>query len=64
MKYSPNNIITNLKNKKQAKRDLHAKLENLGNDGMIDLMHHQFTRFQEVSIYINENALWQRWIRR
>lgn len=45
--------------------DLETKLENLTNHGMIDLMHHQYTRFKSVHPFqINMTALWQKWIRR
>lgn len=45
--------------------DLNTKLDALTNEGMIDLMHHQWQRFQSVHpLQINLNALWQKWIRR
>lgn len=44
--------------------DIEAKLENLTNEGMIDLMHHQYTRFKALNkLQINFHALWRRWIR-
>lgn len=45
-------------------RELNNKLENLTNEGMLDLAHHQWNRFKSVNIHINEHALWQKWIRR
>lgn len=45
--------------------DLDTKLEALTNHGMIDLMHHQYSRFKSVHPFqINMTALWQKWIRR
>lgn len=42
-----------------------TKLELLTNDGMIDLMYHQWNRYKVVnSHHINLGALWQKWIRR
>lgn len=41
-----------------------GRLEDLTNDGMIDLMHHQYTRYKKVnSLQINMQALWERWVR-
>jgi hypothetical protein len=40
-----------------------AKLEQLTNEGMIDLMHHQLTRAKSVHFHINQTAFWQKWIR-
>lgn len=41
------------------------KLDNLTNDGMIDMMYHHWQRYQNThSQFINKTALWQRWIRR
>lgn len=45
-------------------RELNNKLENLTNEGMLNLANHQWNRFKSVNIYINEHALWQKWIRR
>ena len=45
--------------------DLNTKLDALTNEGMIDLMHHQWERYKAVNpLQINLNALWQKWIRR
>lgn len=42
-----------------------GRLEDLTNDGMIDTMHHQWSRYQAVNpLQINQHALWQKWIRR
>lgn len=44
--------------------DIETKLENLTNEEMIDLMHHQYTRFKALNkLQINLHALWRRWIR-
>ena len=44
--------------------DIETKLENLTNEGMIDLMHHQYTQFKALNkLQINLHALWRRWIR-
>lgn len=44
---------------------IEAKLDALTNEGMIDLMHHQWQRYQAVNaLQINMQALWQKWIRR
>ena len=48
----------------RSNRELNDKLENLTNEGMLDLANHQWGRFKSVNIYINEHALWQKWIRR
>lgn len=48
----------------RGNRDLNDKLENLTNEGMLDLANHQWNRFKSVNIHINEHALWQKWIRR
>ncbi|ATW62215.1 hypothetical protein CQ476_14 [TM7 phage DolZOral124_53_65] len=41
-----------------------AKLESLTNHGMIDLMHHQWKRYEALHpLQINASALWQKWIR-
>lgn len=48
------------------KRDdeINSKLEALENEGMIDLMHHQWERYKSVHpLQINMTALWQKWIR-
>lgn len=37
--------------------------QNLTNDGMIDLMYHQYTRAQSATPHINVFAFWQKWIR-
>lgn len=40
------------------------KLNNLTNDGMIDMMYHHWKRYESVnSIWKNKVALWQKWIR-
>lgn len=40
------------------------KLNNLTNDGMIDMMYHHWKRYKSVnSIWKNKVALWQKWIR-
>ena len=39
-------------------------IEQLENVGMLDMMLHQWNRFQSVQNYINKNACWQKWIRR
>lgn len=45
---------------------MEAQIEQaLTNEGMIDLMHHQWCRFKAVHpLQINMTALWQAWIRR
>lgn len=41
-----------------------SDLESLTNEGMIDLMYHQWQRYQAVHpLQINGHALWQKWIR-
>lgn len=41
------------------------RFEELTNEGMIDVMHHQWTRFIAVNpLQINRQALWEKWIRR
>lgn len=40
------------------------KLDNLENEGMIDLMHHQLTRFKAVTWFNRPFQQWQAWIRR
>lgn len=41
------------------------KLEALTNEGMIDMMYHQWERYQKVNpLQINIHALWQKWIRK
>ena len=40
------------------------KLEALENEGMIDMMYHQFTRFQSVTWMARPIQQWERWIRR
>lgn len=48
-----------------TRQQLEAKLENLENEGMVDMMFHQWTRFKSVnSLQINMTALWQKWVRR
>lgn len=46
-------------------KQLETRLQNLENEGMVDMMFHQWTRFKLVnSLQINMTALWQKWIRR
>ena len=46
-------------------KQLGTRLQNLENEGMVDMMFHQWTRFKSVnSLQINMTALWQKWIRR
>jgi hypothetical protein len=40
-----------------------TKLNNLTNEGMIDLMHHQYTRAKSTHFHINQLAFWKKWIR-
>lgn len=43
---------------------MNEKLENLTNYGLLDLMLHQKRRFfHRHSIWINQEALWQKWLR-
>ena len=50
---------------KMRKAQTAAQFDALTNEGMIDLMHHQYTRFVSVHpLQINMTALWQKWIRR
>ncbi len=48
------------------RRELEQKLENLTNDGMIDLMWHQFKRFEAIQklTFVPDIAIWKKWIRR
>ena len=40
-------------------------IESLTNEGMIDMMYHQWQRYQAVHpLQTNGHALWQKWIRR
>lgn len=40
-------------------------MDHLDNDGMIDMMHRHYARYQSVdNLAINKGAQWQRWIRR
>lgn len=40
------------------------KIDDLENEGMIDMMFHQKQRFLSThNNWINQNALWQKWIR-
>lgn len=40
------------------------KLDNLENFGMIDLMAHQFNRYNKVTHFTMPSTIWQSWIRR
>lgn len=46
-------------------KQLQVKLQDLENEGMVDMMFHQWSRFKSVnSLQINMTALWQKWVRR
>ena len=48
-----------------TREQLELKLQDLENEGMVDMMFHQWTRFKSVNgLQINMIALWQKWIRR
>lgn len=43
---------------------IEEKIENLTNDGMIDIMFFEKRQYFGLhKIWINKNALWQKWIR-
>lgn len=48
-----------------TRKELELKLQDLENEGMVDMMFHQWTRFKSVNkLQTNMTALWQKWIRR
>jgi hypothetical protein len=50
--------------KRQARKELLAKLDALENKGMIDLMYHQFERYKRVTHFTMYQTQWASWIRR
>ena len=48
-----------------TRQQLEVKLQDLENEGMVDMMFHQWSRFKALnSLQINMTALWQKWVRR
>ena len=58
--YAIGSLLRDKKNKEN-----NDKLEALTNDGVVDLMYRGWKRYQSVHpLQINQQALWQKWIRR
>lgn len=61
--YTVGSIVKHIKDARTYRRDLDNKLNDLTNDGVIDVMHHAWSRYQHVTFHLNRQALWEKWIR-
>ena len=43
---------------------IESKLDNLENGSMIDLMIHQYKRYQSVTHFTRKDSIWESWVRR
>ena len=50
--------------KSPLEKSVERKLHSLENEGMIDLMVHQFNRYKKVTHFTLAMPIWQSWIRR
>lgn len=50
--------------KSPLEKSIEKKLDELENRGMIDMMIHQYKRYELVTHFTLSKAIWQSWIRR
>lgn len=65
MMYRYKLVINNLFGvKSPLEKSVEKKLYDLENDGMIDMMYHQFNRFSAVQLgFVPKIIIWKRWIK-
>ena len=56
-------MFKKFKAERARRQEILAKLDALENKGMIDLMYHQWKRFQGVTYFTMYQTQWKRWIR-